>query len=644
MRRKSILLLAVLALVAAACDAGSELRPNTTAEPVPTTLGELPEYPEYDVRAGVITSLSSTNIWAVYGVRASVYDALVLQGQPAFLYTSVPPTFTQVPRLASDPEPPVGQAQGDVWVIDVALRDGITWSDGEPVDAGDVAFTFNTVSRLFLGGGFANLWPVASPDNIGPGLLSVEPIDEATVRFTWDHQPGIARWQHGVAYAPIMPEHFWAPIVEGFDRGEQLYGVDGTSAPSFGSMITAGHTPGESVLNISNPEHPFRGSSYTVYENGAVDFSHPVMGTGQFGGEGHGEAVLEFSEEFELAEMPVTLFVNRDEAADDLIDGQIGLWANPLPMWPDFGSLRRKFTVMGGITNADSDASTIFYLAFNTRRFPGNDVAFRQAIDCMLHKEFITDEYIAGAVENLDSVVPPTAGAWHDPTVASTCDGQSKGEKMASAVEILKNGGWTWEREPEFDPSGDAGFGDVRPGEGLRGPAGEVIDPIWMATAAAGYDPVRATYSLWVQVFVTELGVPVIAAPTDFHGHLDGVAGLDWDMYVGGWATGDSVPGHLVAMFHSSSDSARGGANTTGYASASFDELAERFLSASDESEARALAHEMQALISEEAPVVMLYTTDIHFSYRRSPESPFPDLVHVLNMGSWGLPGLLKRN
>ena len=644
MRRKSILLLGILSLLAAACDGGGDPTPTTTTAPVSTTLGELPDYPEYDVRAGVVTSLSSTNIWAVYGVRASVYDALVLEGQPAFLYTSVPQTFTQIPKLASAPEPPVGQAEGDTWVIDVALREGINWSDGEPVDAADVAFTFNTVNALDLGGGFANLWPVASAANPGPGLLSVEAVDSRTVRFTWDRQPGIARWQHGAAYAPIMPEHFWAPIVEDASTADELFAADGTGAPAFGSMITTAHTHGDLVVNTFNPEHAFRGSSYTVYGNGAVDFAHPVLGSSQFGGVGQGEPLLEFSEEFELGEMPVSLFANRDVVAEELIDGQIGLWVNPLPMWPDFGSLRRKFTVMGGITNAKADGSTLYYLGFNTRRFPGSDIAFRQAIDCMLDKDFITDEYMAGAVENLDSAVPPTASSWHDPSVVSTCAGQSKGAKMASAVEILKRGGWTWDREPEFDPSGDAGFGDVRPGEGLRGPNGEVIDRISMATAAAGYDPVRATYSLWVQVFITELGVPVTAVPTDFHGHLDGVAALDWDMYIGGWAIGDTVPVHLVAMFHSASVAERGGANTTGYSNASLDDLAERFLAETDLDEAQALAHQMQALISEEAPIVMLYTTDIHYSYRRAPESPFPDLLHLLNMGSGGLPGLLKRN
>ncbi|MDX1468310.1 MAG: hypothetical protein R3258_03120, partial [Acidimicrobiia bacterium] len=111
-----------------------------------------------------------------------------------------------------------------------------------------------------------------------------------------------------------------------------------------------------------------------------------------------------------------------------------------------------------------------------------------------------------------------------------------------------------------------------------------------------------------------------------------------------GWAIGDTVPVHLVAMFHSASVAERGGANTTGYSNASLDDLAERFLAETDLDEAQALAHQMQALISEEAPIVMLYTTDIHYSYRRAPESPFPDLLHLLNMGSGGLPGLLKRN
>ncbi len=571
---------------------------------------------------------------------ASFYDALVLREQPAFLYTQLSPHQTQVPALAVPDELPMGEFVGGGWVIDVPLRAGLVWSDGESVDAHDVVFTFDTVRRLGLSGQFELLWPGSSSP--GAALSSVEATANDAVRFTWDRQPGLAQWQHGVAFAPIFAEHYWAEIAATATTPDDLYSEPGLDAPSFGPMVTAVHLPGQFVRNLANPNYAYSGAIYTVYGNGAVRFTRGQLGEEEWGDVG-GEVVAEYIE-VAVSDMSFNLVANRDSAAADLIEGDIDIWMNPLAMWPDFGSLRRAFTEAGGLTNVNFDAPSLAYLAFNTRRFPGGNVAFRRAIDCMVPKDFIVRTYLADSVETTDSAVLPANAPWHNPDVGSTCAGQSKGERLSSAIQILTDAGWTWESPPVFDPNGDQGFGDVQPGVGLRGPGGQTIEPILMPVPTGGYDPVRATYSFWIQVYVSELGIPLIASPTNFHSLAEEIESLDWDMYVFGWVLADSFPTHLVSLFHSAGDSSDGGANTSGYSSAEYDAHGDRFLAAVDPLEAQSLGMEMQALIANDVPIIPLYTTRNHVTYRDSLEEYFPDIVHILARGSYGLPGLIKRS
>ena len=648
-RRQKLGVLAVMAMVSASCTTATP-DPTTTSVHQPgvtapeTTSTTQPVYPEVVLPTGVITSLSTTNIWSVYALGATVYDGLVLQGQPAFLYTLVSPTGTLMPVLAESAEVPMGEADGDRWVIEIPVREGLTWSDGEAVDANDAVFTFETVKTLGLGGNFHLFWPVAGGDDAAVGLVAVEATDPHTLTLTWNRRPGLAQWQFGVAFAPILPEHYWAPHVAAAQDADGLHAVSGLESPGFGATLTIEHQPGVLAMNVANESYPYRGASYTVYANGAVDFSHPTLGDETWGGEPSGDVLIEYNERFVLSETPFNLYSNRDAAAAALIDGTIDFWANPLPMWPDLGSLRRKFTEAGGLTNASTEGTGLFYLAFNTRRFPGNSQAFRRAVDCMIEKDFITDTYMADAVIPIDSTVFPGLTFWHNPNVSSTCAGQTKGGRLQSAIEILKGAGWSWEQEPVFDSGADQGFGDVQPGVGLTGPDGETIQPIRMTVPSPAYDVVRATYSFWAQVYMTELGIPVRAEPTDFATLSTSIETLDWDMYVFGWALGDVFPNHLVTLFHSRNDSAAGGANTSGYSSSEFDELADQFSEATDIEHAKDLSHQMQEVIAGDVPIIVLYTSNHHYTYRNTFDSPFPDLLYVITRGAGGLPGLIKRS
>jgi len=96
-------------------------------------------------------------------------------------------------------EPPVGligdsyEFSEDGTVITVTLKPDLTWSDGEPLTAADVAFTF----------GYG---PNTSDD-----MVSAQPVDDTTVVLTFS-KPQFTRASLILGSTWIVPEHIWGEI------------------------------------------------------------------------------------------------------------------------------------------------------------------------------------------------------------------------------------------------------------------------------------------------------------------------------------------------------------------------------------------------------------------------------------------------
>ncbi len=651
-RWRWVAVLAVFAMIVAACTTGGG-DTTTTAEPPgpgttqpPTTGTTQPPAPQgFTYSVGIISDPTTDNVWAYLDTESDVYNSYVLASQGASLYGQQLPSYQYAPSAALPDIAPEGAADGDNWVIEVPLRQGLVWSDGEAVDANDWVFTFNTVKDLALAGNFLDLWPLASEDDPATedaneyslGLIDVTAVDDYTVAFTWNDQPGLAVWQFGTAFAPAFPEHYWAEHVAASADAAGLYAVSGLNAPAFGSDIVAEREPGAYVRNIANDNYSYKGATYTAYANGAIDFTSADGATETWGGPASGDVVAEWVEGPFMSEMLFNVYGSQDAAALALINGEIDFWMNPLSL---SRGLQGQFLDAADLNVVANSGVGLFYMAFNTRRFPGNNVAFRQAVDCMIDKDFVVNNVLAGAVISLDSVVAPGNAAWFNPDAQSTCFGLSQEERLLKAVEILKAGGWSWDdtdgdgapNEPAFLGGRD----DVAQGDGLN-LAGEYIQDINLIAPGPGYDPMRATFSLWAQNFMNDLGIPVTANPTGFTTIVNQVFGpTDWDMYILGWSVG-IFPDHMGAFFHSSGDSAAGGLNTPGYNSAEFDALSDAFDATTSIEEARSLSNQMQALLAVEVPYVVLFTNVQYDVFRNSLEFPFSDFLQGITDGGSGL-------
>ncbi len=95
-------------------------------------------------------------------------------------------------------------AESGTWTnattYDVTLRSGLTWSDGQPLTADDVVYTFE------LGKANAAIW--FAPLWTEQGLTGVTAVDATHVEFTFT-DPLYQEWANQLYNIPIVPKHLW---------------------------------------------------------------------------------------------------------------------------------------------------------------------------------------------------------------------------------------------------------------------------------------------------------------------------------------------------------------------------------------------------------------------------------------------------
>ena len=180
---------------------------------------------------GLFEDPISRNVWNYLGGPAgSVWTGYVIGGYPTQLYGYSPQRFDWVPVAADGLPTPLAKETVDgaeFWTTEVTLKQGVTWSDGEELTADDFVFTVNTVMDMQLGGNWAQLVDSAFVDR-------AEALDSHRLKIYFKstdadgnpQTPGLSVWQFGLAFMPLLPEHYWAPVVEevkgaGDHRAEQ---------------------------------------------------------------------------------------------------------------------------------------------------------------------------------------------------------------------------------------------------------------------------------------------------------------------------------------------------------------------------------------------------------------------------------------
>ncbi|UCC77930.1 MAG: hypothetical protein JSW37_06070, partial [Anaerolineales bacterium] len=88
----------------------------------------------------------------------------------------------------------------DANTYELMLREGLTWQDGQPLTAGDVAFTFE-LAQKFPALGFNDTWTVE-------GLTSITVVDDLNLQFEFTN-PLYQAWDDSLWHDAMVPKHLW---------------------------------------------------------------------------------------------------------------------------------------------------------------------------------------------------------------------------------------------------------------------------------------------------------------------------------------------------------------------------------------------------------------------------------------------------
>jgi peptide/nickel transport system substrate-binding protein len=353
--RIAVSILAALGMLLAACGQATEVPPPVETEPAAPpaqpTEAQPPEAPTEVVFERAETMYVSGAAWGPPstwnpfqpGNLANTTGTLGYVYETLFDYDPLTGEF--IPRLAESGD------WTDATTYDLTLRDGLTWSDGEPLTAADVDFTFE------LGQQYAALWF----SNVWNYLTGVTAVDDTHVTFTFN-DPLYQEWANNLYNIPIVPEHLWS----------------GKS---------------EEDITIGANENPIGSGAY-LYESHSEDRNVWVRNDNWWGIDVFGTPAP--------ARIVDIRTSSNNVAMGMVIKGELDLSNNYLPGIADLSDRGYVSTYFAGAPYMLSANTAVLFL--NTTKSPMDDAAFRRALAFAIN----TGDIVNVAYANLVMAANPT--------------------------------------------------------------------------------------------------------------------------------------------------------------------------------------------------------------------------------------------
>lgn len=309
----------------------------------------------------------------------------------------------------------------------VILRPDLSWHDGEPVSAGDVAFTYRFLADTTLDASdTSENDPVPAPSYQGRSTLvsSVEVVDDRTIDVRFNEcDPAVAR---RAFTAPVLPEHVWADrtstlSLAGIELGTATEALVTDNIPPVGSgpLAFVEHEPRESLVLERFEDH-------FLARN---DASTP---TGFSGGLAFDRLTLEA--------------VGPDSTAVEVVaDGEADVTGTSVGP--------RTVPRIGRAAELDLlvDRSRSFYfVGYNVRRRPLTNPRFRNALAHLVDKEFVAAEVFDGYARPAASILDgtpwiPTDLDWNGADPVTPFHGTDGDLDVEAAREELRDAGYRYE-------------------------------------------------------------------------------------------------------------------------------------------------------------------------------------------------------
>ena len=283
-----------------------------------------------------------------------------------------------------------------------------------------------------------------------------------------------------------------------------------------------------------------------------------------------------------------------------------------------------------------NERSALYYMGFNVRKAPFNDVRLRRAIATLIDKDFIISRILQGRGTKMNSIVPPGNRFWYCPDLSPFGEGLSKEDRLRKSYEMLKEARYTWKIPPINEK------GELVKGEEIRLPSGQPMEKFTILTPPADYDPLRAMSGMIIQEWLRNLGIPAIAKPMAFGALIQQVkVRRQFDSFILGYGALSLDPDYLRNFFHSNNDKTRGW-NMSGYKNPDFDLIADESAKSMDRNKRQKLIWELQKIVAKDVPYIPLYNPELIEAARKGKFSGWVEMLEGIG-NSWSF-CLLKTN
>jgi peptide/nickel transport system substrate-binding protein len=461
-------------------------------------------------------------------------------------------------NFGQDLEPVPGFAEswtqdGTKWTF--KIRPGMKWSDGEPATSEDARWTFQTV----LDGA------ATERGYLGQGYLEPYLLDAASMTAVSAPDPETLVVETEVpnalilqAYVPILPKHIWSKYTI-----EQI-----------GDPEAAGYFKNEPPVVGTGP--------YQATEWTAGDHITFTRNPNYWGQQGAADEVI------------IQHFASADTMVQALKTGEIDYVRGVLA--DQFNALKTEPNVQV----VEGDANGYSELSFNTggtkEGYHGStaalsDPAFRDALGYAVDQQKLVDQTLGGYGTPGTTIIPPFHTRWHvEPDKPRKFDIEEAKRRLDAAGYALDANGKRLDKE------------------------GKVIN---LRLTWPDSESEHATDAQFIAEWFGQLGITVTPAVTEEGALIDAVTGPpagpgDYDIYMWGWV-GDPDPNSLLGFFQTSEI---GASSDSYYSNPHYDELYTQQRQESDPDKRKTILAEMQNLVYDEAPYIILYYDAELHAYR----------------------------
>jgi ABC-type transport system substrate-binding protein len=264
------------------------------------------------------------------------------------------------------------------------------------------------------------------------------------------------------------------------------------------------------------------------------------------------------------------------------------------------------------------------FLAFNHANPYLADPVLHQALACMLDPGALV-ESLEGDAASLPGFVLDEF--WQNEAVSLPCSGAGREARLAEAVRLLKDAGYSWVHEPAVDVEG---VGLKRPGE---------FEIPTLTLLAPAEDKLRGVAAQYIAQQAKILGLSIDVKMRNFDDLLYAVYGSrDYDMALLGWRL-STYPSYLCEWFQPWEQnpfvySGDGLALSEGEGLKS---VCEAWSQSSELEMAKLHAFEAQTILMHDLPLIPLYS-GVRFDAYRNIHYPFTEVIDGLG----GLYGALE--